>query len=510
MVASILANAVTITGFVLVMMLLVEYLNVATRGALRRRLQRRGGRLPAVLIGVVPGCFGAFTNVTLYVHGAVSLGALAGSMIAASGDEAFVMLALFPDRALALFALLFAWGLVVATIVDRLFGTRYCRQPGCTSGLAIHADDGLELRPFRLPQEGIRWSRDRSLLDGSLVVFSLAVGSGAVASDLAPWLRAIIVSIVLLLAAFVLVAPEHFVREHLVRHVVREHAPRIFLWTLGALLVTEWAMRSGLELEAFIRNHTTLALLVAAAVGVIPESGPHLIFATQSGVRAGTIDEAPRFSSRRLWPRLLQDEEAGVEPVGVGPDHGDLALVSGQFPGCDAIDACFTKKADASFQRGVVVGPPAALRQPQLAGDTEAEGRDLVPDSRKPGDRFMHDQESFGLQETMAHRQAPRRIEQVQHALLPEDIEAFACQAGVKERRVDWLDAMTEASPFNAPPQLGQRGVIRVDADNLAAAQTGKLDRHRPGAATDVQDAWTVQPGEQSVGLARVLEEPGS
>jgi len=60
----VLSNAVMITGFVLVMMLLVEYLNVATRGALRERLQKGGGRLPAVLIGTVPGCFGAFTNDT--------------------------------------------------------------------------------------------------------------------------------------------------------------------------------------------------------------------------------------------------------------------------------------------------------------------------------------------------------------------------------------------------------------------------------------------------------------
>ena len=75
-------------------------------------------------------------------------------------------------------------------------------------------------------------------------------------------------------------APAHFVREHLVRHVVREHAPRIFFWTFGALALTEWVTRSGFGLEAFIREHTALALLVAVAVGVIPESGPHMVFAT--------------------------------------------------------------------------------------------------------------------------------------------------------------------------------------------------------------------------------------
>jgi len=279
-VLAVLTNAILVTGFVLVMMLLVEYLNVATRGALRQRLQKKGGRLPAVLIGTVPGCFGAFTNVTLYVHGALSLGALAGSMIAATGDEAFVMLALFPRRALLLFVLLLAYGLVVARIVDRVLGLRYYRQVGCASGLTVHGGEAVSFHLFRLPPEALRWSLDRVLLTAAVATFTLATALGFVAADEAPWLRVIVVLLGLLLAWFIVVAPAHFVSEHLVRHVVREHAPRIFLWTVGALAVTEWALRSGLGIETFISNHTALALLIAAAVGVIPESGPHLVFAT--------------------------------------------------------------------------------------------------------------------------------------------------------------------------------------------------------------------------------------
>ncbi len=74
MASHVLSSAVLVTGLVLVMMLVVESFNVISRGALGRRLATRGGRLPAVLIGTVPGCLGAFTNVTLYVHGTVSLG----------------------------------------------------------------------------------------------------------------------------------------------------------------------------------------------------------------------------------------------------------------------------------------------------------------------------------------------------------------------------------------------------------------------------------------------------
>ena len=280
MAVSILTTAIMITGFVLVMMLLVEYLNVATRGVVRQRLQKSGGRLPAVLIGTVPGCFGAFTTVALYVHGAVSLGAVAGSMIAASGDEAFVMLALFPRRALLLFGLLLAYGLLVGWIVDRVFGARFFGGSACASGLTVHGSEAESSHLFRLPLEGLHWSLERALLAAGLLAFALAIGFGLVASDESVWLRGVVTLLGLLLVGFVLIAPDHFVREHLVGHVVREHAPRIFLWTLGALAVTEWATHSGLGIETFVQHHTVLALLVAALVGVIPESGPHLVFAT--------------------------------------------------------------------------------------------------------------------------------------------------------------------------------------------------------------------------------------
>ena len=44
---------------------------------------------------------------------------LLGTMVATSGDEAFVMLAVFPGRALILMAGLFAMGWAVAHLTDR-------------------------------------------------------------------------------------------------------------------------------------------------------------------------------------------------------------------------------------------------------------------------------------------------------------------------------------------------------------------------------------------------------
>ena len=98
-----------ITSFVLIMMLLIEYLNVQTRGDWQQMLRRSrlGQNLLGTVLGVTPGCLGAYTVVSLYSHRAVGFSALVAAMIATSGDEAFVMFSMFPLQALWLSALLF-------------------------------------------------------------------------------------------------------------------------------------------------------------------------------------------------------------------------------------------------------------------------------------------------------------------------------------------------------------------------------------------------------------------
>ena len=77
-------HALMITGFVFVMMLVIEYLNVLSRGVWQKSL--RGGQwrqyLLAALLGVTSGCLGAFAVVSLYLHRVVSPGAVVAAMIA--------------------------------------------------------------------------------------------------------------------------------------------------------------------------------------------------------------------------------------------------------------------------------------------------------------------------------------------------------------------------------------------------------------------------------------------
>ena len=73
--------------------------------------------------------------------------------------------------------------------------------------------------------------------------------------------------------------PDHFLEEHLWDHVVKKHLARIFLWTLAAFAVIHLLI-DHMDLSATTQTGRVLMLLLAAAVGLIPESGPHLIFLT--------------------------------------------------------------------------------------------------------------------------------------------------------------------------------------------------------------------------------------
>ena len=72
---------------------------------------------------------------------------------------------------------------------------------------------------------------------------------------------------------------EHIVKEHLWDHVIRKHFLSIFLWTFGALLVIELGLHY-LDMESWINSNIPWMILLAVLVGIIPESGPHMLFVT--------------------------------------------------------------------------------------------------------------------------------------------------------------------------------------------------------------------------------------
>lgn len=208
-----------ITLLITVMMIAVDAVNIWSRGKIALLL--RGAHesrqyVVSSFIGSIPGCFGGFTNVTFYMHGLIGFGALAGSMIASSGDEAFVMLAMFPETAVILFIILFIIGIAGGKIIDyvaRKFNMVTCVD--CPE-LVVH-------------------DKERNL--------------------------------------------KHFIYEHVFHHIIKKHIWKVAIWTFGALLVIQIGFEY-LHIEQITSDYKLALLLVAALIGLIPESGPNLIFVT--------------------------------------------------------------------------------------------------------------------------------------------------------------------------------------------------------------------------------------
>ena len=116
-----LRDTVLITGLVMVMMLLIEYININSRGSAFKKLRSSSLKqvLVGTLLGLIPGCIGGFAAVSLYTHRMLSFGALIAMMIASTGDESFIMLAIIPKTAIILFVALFFIALIAGLIVDR-------------------------------------------------------------------------------------------------------------------------------------------------------------------------------------------------------------------------------------------------------------------------------------------------------------------------------------------------------------------------------------------------------
>ena len=274
-------HSLMITVFVFVMLMLVDYINVLTKGRMSTAI--RGGRFRqytvASLLGATPGCLGAFMNVSFYVHGLMSFGAIVGGMIATSGDEAFVMLAMFPGKAVLLFATLFVLGIVLAWVTDRIapiLKIEPCQECQLSQAYSEETcrcfDKGGLLNHFR------RLSLARFVLLVLLITFLYGIASGIIGPEYWDWKRITFITLLSLSLFVVATVPEHYLEEHVWTHIAKKHLWRIFLWSFFAILIIDVGFRYW-NLEAFVKGHMMWLILIASLVAVIPESGPHLIFA---------------------------------------------------------------------------------------------------------------------------------------------------------------------------------------------------------------------------------------
>ena len=353
----ILRNSILITGLVVVMMMMIESLNIESKGMIFKGLRKTkiGQVVIAALLGSIPGCMGGFATVSLYTHRMFSFGALVAMMIASSGDEAFIMLAMIPKQALMLFVILFVIAVVVGILVD-LIGKKhnFKIQSECSDGYVVHDthsesqhDDNLDIDSNKAGNAGpeprhFGWKRIIMLIGVAVFIVALAGGQlghdhsahshshctenhthcdeehshcteahshcdethshcGEAHSDCdeahshcteaghqehtsfnlldEQWMNVLFAGLSVLVLLVLIFASDHFVDEHLWHHIVRKHLPVIFAWTFGVLLVLGIALQY-VDIDHWISSNTALMILLATLIGIIPESGPHLIFVT--------------------------------------------------------------------------------------------------------------------------------------------------------------------------------------------------------------------------------------
>ena len=318
----IIRNSILITGLVVIMMMMIESLNIESKGLFFKGLRKTkvGQVVIASLLGSIPGCMGGFATVSLYTHRMFSFGALVAMMIASSGDEAFVMLAMIPEQALIIFAVLFVLAIAVGIITDKIYDRVHAKKCGLHDHeeCGVHADcDGFEIHEHEKHEHEhakrhFGWKRISMLV--GLALFIAALGTGMLGHDHSAheghdhsghvhteacehhahadhdhghtidllsedWMNVLFAGLSVIMLVVLIFAKDHFVEEHLWNHIIRKHLPTIFAWTFGVLLVLGVIMHY-VDIDNWISDNTALMILLATLIGIIPESGPHMIFVT--------------------------------------------------------------------------------------------------------------------------------------------------------------------------------------------------------------------------------------
>jgi len=286
-------NAILITGLVVIMMMLIETLNINTRGGIFAGLRKSkfGQVVVSAVLGLIPGCMGGFASVSLYTHGIISFGALVAMMIASSGDEAFVMLAMIPKDMLWICIILFFVAVAAGLLTDFLYKPKKLPHT-CEENYAIHDEDG-EAHHAHEDERHVSWKRVVMFLGVLLFVLALVSGlleheeegpeavaaAGGINLLSEEWMYWLFGAFSLIVLAVLIFGKDHFVEEHLWHHIVVKHLPSVFLWSFGVLFLIGILMNY-MDISAWISSNTALMILLATLVGLIPESGPHLVFVT--------------------------------------------------------------------------------------------------------------------------------------------------------------------------------------------------------------------------------------
>ena len=333
----VLKSTLTITSLVMVMLLLIEFVNVSSSGHLMDKLHHKPfiQIVLSALLGLIPGCIGGFTVVSLYTHNLISFGALLAGMISTFGDEAFFLFAYSPKWTFILAATLFFLAIVVGLIIHFIFRKRGVmienhnfevhhnetehHHSGVKlswsnfknlsfsrailifglamylifqmSGTFLHNHALMpELKHHHSNSESVQYQTVDS--GGQDKFFSIKNESKQINKGLKNnndqqneehafhWENIVFILLTFVTLLIVTFSSEHFLQSHLWEHVIKKHFLSILLCTFSVLLIMH-LLYYFVDINALIQGNSwarIAILILAIAIGIIPESGPHLIF----------------------------------------------------------------------------------------------------------------------------------------------------------------------------------------------------------------------------------------
>lgn len=217
-------ESLSVTLLVLLVMSLVELINITKIRKWFLVVKNRPFLevFLSCFLGAIPGCAGGFAVVSLYSQGFLSFGALLGGMIATFGDEALFLFAEDPKTAIILTFFLFFLGLIAGILVNT-FSSR--RSLSLTINNSV---DETNTYP------------DKKLSERIIL----------------------------------------FLKDNVWKHVIKSHALKIFGYIFFTLMAINVA-NLYFNINDLLQSNTKILwimLLLAAMIGIIPVSGPHLIF----------------------------------------------------------------------------------------------------------------------------------------------------------------------------------------------------------------------------------------
>ncbi len=335
----VILTSLMITSFIFMMMLVIEYLNVLSQGSWQNLLRsnRFSQYLFGAVLGSIPGCLGAFAAVSLYSHGSITLGALVTVMIATSGDEAFYMLATVPSTFVLLTTLLIVIGIAAGFLTDLLVTRRGSHRSHACDELVIHETESCVCYSRGAFARNLKHlTPSRGMLLTTLVIILVLLTVGIIGPKTWNWVRVTLLLVSVAGLFIVTTVPEHFLEAHLWNHVAKKHIPTVFIWTFGTLLAIQ-ILQHIVELETMVHEGRLLILIAAVIVGVIPESGPHLLFVTMytQGMLPFSILMANSIvqDGHGMLPLLAHSRKDFVAIKGINLGTGFLIGVIGYFMG---------------------------------------------------------------------------------------------------------------------------------------------------------------------------------